>query len=469
MRFVTKLALLSISGALVLAAPATARDRVRIRGGGWGHGIGMSQYGALGRARAGDGPSKIVEHYYSRSQVKRRDMGRIRVGLLQYQRSISVSSEVFTKGGGKIAFKVKGQSDKVASGGPDANFRVEASGTGGMRLFKNGKQKKQNGVGVLGSPAHPLIALYAPFKSMVRVSEKGRAYAYGKLEFGTYPSGRCTNFCLRLVVVQPMQKYLYGLGEVPASWPQAALRAQVIAARSYALDKINRLGQHREPCDCAVFDSTYDQAYVGDSKRTESGQYWDDWKQAVDKTNRKVAVFNGHAIQALYSSSSGGHTEHNENVWGGSAVPYLRGVKDRADAVDDNPNHKWSLEMGFNEFESKLNAAYGIGKLKKFRLIEPFGVSGRVTVVKTGNRGGVKIVGSRKTVRKSGWEIRNLLGLKDTLFRVRIVHGVGRQFRSKHRRLAGATGAPTSRSYPVPRAGKRILVWPFLTTGLRPR
>ena len=457
MRFLIKLALLALAATLLIGGPTLAEDKVRIRGGGWGHGIGMSQYGALGRARAGDRPTKIVEHYYSRSQVRRRKTGRIRVGLLQYQGSIAVSSEAFTSGGGKIDFKVEGSPGKLATGGPDATFRVEASGTGGMRLYKNGDQVQNNGVGVFGSPAQPLVAIYERHDSMVRVPEKGHAYAYGRLEFGTYPSDRCGNFCLRLVVVQSMQKYLYGLGEVPASWPQSALKAQVIAARSYALDKVKRLGQHREPCDCAVFDSTFDQAYIGDSKRTGSGQYWDDWKRAVDTTDRKVAVFDGSAIQALYSSSSGGHTEHNENVWGGSALPYLRGVPDGPDAVGDNPNHKWRVVMGFNQFQSKLNAAFGIGNLKKFKVLKPRGVSGRVTVVKASDRGGVRIVGSRQTVRKSGWDVRNALGLRDTLFRVRIVHSVGQQFVTKYRRLDGATGRSTSRTYPVPRGGKRVL------------
>jgi stage II sporulation protein D len=440
MNFLIKLALLVLTATLLIGAPALAEDRVRIRGGGWGHGIGMSQYGALGRARAGDGSSKIVEHYYSRSQVRRRKTGRIRVGLLQYQGAIAVSSEAFTEGGGKIDFKVQGNSGKLATGGPDATFRVEASGTGGMRLYKNGEQVQKNGVGVFGNPAQPLVAIYQRYDSMVRVPEKGHAYAYGRLEFGTYPSDRCQNFCLRLVVIQSMQKYLYGLGEVPASWPQAALRAQVIAARSYALDKIKRLGQHREPCDCAVFDSTFDQAYIGDSKRTGSQQYWDDWKRAVDKTNRKVAVFDGSAIQALYSSSSGGHTEHNENVWGGSALPYLRGVADGPDAVADNPNHKWRVEMGFKQFESKLNAAFGIGKLKKFKVVKPRGVSGRVTVVNANGRGGVRIIGSRQTVRESGWDVRNALGLRDTLFRVRIIPSVAKREQAPATVRADRTG-----------------------------
>src|SRR5918999_4347066 len=81
--------------------PAHAARRVKVRGGGWGHGIGMSQYGAFGRARNGQGATKILEHYYSRANVRRANLPRtIRVGLLQYRSAVSSSSEVFSGGDG---------------------------------------------------------------------------------------------------------------------------------------------------------------------------------------------------------------------------------------------------------------------------------------------------------------------------------------------------------------------------------
>jgi hypothetical protein len=74
--------------------------------------------------------------------------------------------------------------------------------------------------------------------------------------------------------------------------------------------------------------------------------------------------------------------------------------------------------MTWAALRQKFDAQWGIGKLKKFKLIKPFGVSGRVTVVKSASTGGVKIVGSKETVRADGWDIRQVLGLKDTLFRI---------------------------------------------------
>jgi stage II sporulation protein D len=250
---------------VIAAAPASARTTVIISGGGWGHGIGMSQYGAFGRAQNGAGAEQILEHYYSGASVTKKTMGRIRVGLLQGRSGIRVTPRKFRDDGGLIVFKEQGTPGRIASGKPGATFRVESSGTGRMRLYKNDKLVKRNGRRVFGSPTHPLYLRYEKQGSMVHVTDKGIAYAYGQLEFGSYRSGSCdSGYCLRLVVILPMQKYIYGLGEVPSSWPDAALKAQAIAGRTYAYEKIRRLGQNRSPCACAVYDSVIDQAYIGD-------------------------------------------------------------------------------------------------------------------------------------------------------------------------------------------------------------
>ncbi|HJR46479.1 MAG TPA: SpoIID/LytB domain-containing protein [Actinomycetota bacterium] len=459
MRFFARVMGVALLLNLLPAGPALAARTVTITGGGWGHGMGMSQYGAYGRAKRGDAPQAILEHYYSGSQVTTTKMpSRIRVGLLEYRSSISASSSAYRSDGGRIIFKVQGTKGRIARGNAGANWRVEPSSTGGLRLYKNGNRVRKDGRTVFGDPAHPLVALFERYGSLIRISEKGISYAHGRMEFGTFATNRCNpGHCLRLVLSLPMQKYLYGLGEVPFSWPGAALRSQVIAARTYAYEKTTRSGQHRYPCDCAVYDSTLDQVYSGDSKRESSGQYWDDWTSAVDDTKDQVILHKGAPIQALYSSSSGGHTENNENVWGGTPLPYLRGVPDAPDNNDANPNFKWSVDMSYSSFQSKLNSAYGVGNVEKFTLVKPFGVSGRVTVVKPDNTGGVRIVGSKKTERVSGWSIRSTLALKDSLFRVQINYQVSSEMVRKYRRLDRAPGAPTSDSYRVPIGRDRSL------------
>ncbi|MGH2786479.1 MAG: SpoIID/LytB domain-containing protein [Actinomycetota bacterium] len=435
-----------VACALVLAMLATtgaqARRVVTIRGGGWGHGIGMSQYGAYGQALNGRSAKRILEKYYTDAHVATKEMpAKVRVGLMQTRTSIAFRSLARVNGGGEIAVKVEGASGFLARGGTNTQWRIERSPTGGLRLYKNGNRVVRNGRSVFGSTQRPLLVMFERYKSLADVEGKSYNYAYGRLSFGTYNSSSCgSDYCLRLVLSLPMQKYIYGLGEVPASWPGAVLKAQANAGRTYVYSKIVRLGQHLFPCDCAVVDTPADQAYIGDAKRTGSGPYWDEWKGAVDATRGKVVVYKGAPIQALYSSSSGGHTEHNENVWGGTPIPYLRGVPDPADDVPANPNHTWTLKMAWSAFSDKLNAAFGTGKLERFRVVAPRGVSGRVTVVKSVDRGGVRIVGSRKTARADGWDIRSAVGLKDTLFWITVKQVASPAFAPLHESLGGAGG-----------------------------
>ena len=461
-RWISTLLLISLVGALMAPTAARAGRTVTITGGGWGHGIGMSQYGAYGRALNGRSAAEILEHYYSGAKVGARKMPKVRVGLLQERNGIGLTSNPYLGGSGDVVWKISGQKGRLASGGPGTDWRIEPSATGGMRLYKNGDQIRRDGSGVFGGPQQRLVLVYERFGSLIDVSDKSYNYALGRLEVGTYATDRCEpGYCLRLVLQISMQKYLYGLAEVPSSWPAGVLRSQAIAGRTYAYEKWTRSGSHRYPCDCTVYDSTLDQAYAGDGKRTGSGAYWDDWKAAVDDTKDQVITHDGAPIQALYSSSSGGHTENNENVWGGTPLPYLRGVQDKPDAVSANPNHEWTpVKMSFGEFENKLQAAYGIGTLKQFSLEKPFGVSGRVTVVNDNGSGGVKIVGSKKTVRASGWSFRTAFGssiLKDTLFRVDISYEVGDQFLEAYRKLDKAPGEPTSSPYRVPIGAETVL------------
>jgi SpoIID/LytB domain protein len=422
----TLLASALVAGSFVLATPAAAGRTVTISGGGWGHGIGMSQYGAYGRAEKGKSASQIVEHYYSGARVTTTGMPGIRVGLLpNYGSSVSSISFGTTPGAGsgKIVVKVAGRAKRIAAGNSGDSWKVNASTTGALRIYKNGKRVKVDGASLFGGSDTPLVLRFEKFGSLLDVGGKSYDYAHGKAEIGSYASASCANEqCVRLTLALPMQKYLYGLAEVPSSWPAAVLQAQAMAGRTYAYSKISRSGQNRYPCACAVYDSTIDQAYAGDGKRTGSGIYWADWKAAVDDTKDQVINHSGEPIQALYSSSSGGHTENNENVWGGAPIPYLRGVPDGPDyAGGANPNFTWKVQMSWWKLRTKLNAAYGTGKLKRFEIVGPLGVSGRVTTVDRNNdTGGMRIVGSNKTVRLSGWETRQALGLKDSLFTVKV-------------------------------------------------
>ena len=107
-----------------------------------------------------------------------------------------------------------------------------------------------------------------------------------------------------------MQAYLYGISEVPASWPTEAHNAQAIAARTYAA---MRLANAAELHVDLVFDHVQDQYYTGYEK--ESSAQSDRWVAAVNATDQQIVIHNGAPISAFYFSSSGGATENSEYVF----------------------------------------------------------------------------------------------------------------------------------------------------------
>jgi SpoIID/LytB domain protein len=412
-------ALISASVLLASAPEALAARRVVISGGGWGHGVGLSQWGAYGRARRGLGAKRIIKHYYKGVRVARTKVpGKVRVGLLQGRSSISFRSRAARSGGGEIVFKVKGARRPVARGGPSTSFEARPASHGAVKLYKNGRRVRRGGRRSFGGRRRPLQVLYANHGSLVRVVQKDNLYAHGWMALDSYGSG-CSGGCLRLVTVVPIQKYLFGVDEVPASWPLEALKVQAVLARTYATYRVRTSGHHRPVCDCSVYDSTTDQVYNGYDRRLSAGSYYGKWKRAVKITKSKAVLYRGAPILSVYHSSSGGHTENNENVWGGLPVPYLRGVRDRPDNVSANPNHNWRVRMSRRSLSRKLDASFNTGRLRRLRIVKPRGVSGRVTVVKSATRGGARVVGSRRTVRVSGSQLRLALELRDTLFRFR--------------------------------------------------
>lgn len=410
---------LAIVAATLPVLPAQAATRVIITGGGWGHGLGLSQWGAYERAGNGWRAGRILRHYYTDTTVKATNLpNQVRVGLLQNQSEIAFTSDALRSGGGTLAFAIKG-SEPFVTGGSNATWTVRPGPRGSIYLYKNGDVVRDDGDRTLGGK-RPVIVEYEPYNTLVNVVDKSMGYKHGEMILDSYGGSCLDGRCLRLVAQVPMEDYLLGIAEVSASWPKESLRTQAIIARTYASYKIKTSGQHRSTCDCAVYDSSYDQVYLGDDRRLAAGSYWRNWKRAVRSTEDQAVLYNGAPILSLYMSSSGGHTEDNEDVWGGTPLPYLRGVNDRADSTSANINHKWREEMSWSSFSSQLDAYFGTGAVQRFTLEKPFGVSGRVTVVKSDGSGGVRIVGSARTVRASGYQVKSALGLNDTLFRVEI-------------------------------------------------
>lgn len=228
----------------------------------------------------------------------------------------------------------------------------------------------------------------------------GRRYR-GSLELRHRGAG------LTAVNIVPVDDYLLSVvpEEMPTDWPAEALKAQSVAARSFALKS---RGRHAaEGYDLCT--TTHCQLYKGiASEKTAS-------TAAVRATRGEVLTYGGQPIEALFHTDSGGMTESSEDVWG-NPIPYLRAVRDTP--LGTMP---WTKTVSKADLEKKLAAkGHAIGRLRAIEL-SPLAV-GRAAKDRTAS-GRVKamtVTGTKGTATFSGNAWRSLLGLKSTLFSAKL-------------------------------------------------
>jgi stage II sporulation protein D len=329
---------------LLLAPNAQAGVRWVVLGHGFGHGVGMSQYGAYGYATHGKGYGFILGHYYSGTTI----------GKLGGPRIVRVLLDV---SGSDIGF-----SGATSACGKtlDAGRGYEAHRAGSsVRLRSSGRRPIAN----CGR------ALRAAGKGQVTID--GNLYR-GALEVVPTESDAGS---LNEINALPVDQYVKGVvpNESPPSWPQAELRAQAVAARSFALT--GAVGGN----GFDLYDDTRSQVYEGMSSEVASTN------EAAEATRGQVVMYGGKIAVTYFSACSGGQTESVQNVFFGPAIPYLVGVPDPYDGAC--PLHNWKLEFSGPEISSRLGA-YLHGKLKQV-VITKRGVSPRIVEAKLIGTGGV--------------------------------------------------------------------------------
>jgi SpoIID/LytB domain protein len=157
---------------------------------------------------------------------------------------------------------------------------------------------------------------------------------------------------LSIMLTLPFERYLEGLAEVPPTWPAAALEAQVIAARTYALAHIGWTGQQGETLRTPICASTDCQVYGGIAVPPTPGiQRWD---AAVARTQGQVLLYGDRPADTVYFSTSNGHTYGNDQVFGSAPLPYLRPVVERDDHA--SPTSHWRVPLPFGPLATFLQA-----------------------------------------------------------------------------------------------------------------
>jgi stage II sporulation protein D len=362
---------------LVAACPAGAgaAERWSVRGAGWGHGIGMSQWGAYGYAKHGVGHREILRHYYRDTEIGSVSGGAVRV-LLQPNRPVVYFRHATQAG------------DRALNEG--SSYRATREGDNVVLRSSSGRRM-------------------ATFPGVMRVVGGKHVRLMGRAENGVRDGlyrdhleiRTASGSGLNAINAVDMDDYLLGVvpSESPAAWPAAALEAQAVAARSYALaSNVNGKGFDQY----ADTRSQVYRGYLGETPTTNA---------AVAATAGEVVTYGGKIATTFFFSTSGGYTENVENVFtGGSPKPWLKGVEDPYD--DPSPYHRWGP---FSYSRATLAARLGgwvKGRLKSFKVLKR-GVSPRVVKA--------RINGSRGSTVVTGAQIRTRLGLRDTWFYVRRV------------------------------------------------
>jgi SpoIID/LytB domain protein len=317
-RYLALIVLISLTS--ISSAYAVVPKSFSFTGSGFGHGVGLSQYGAKGQALEGKSATEILKYYFPQADVTPVvDTATISVNIAHKVSALSIVIPVTDSAtvaidtavvtslpqNSPLNFAVSGRSI-TGPGGIGRTWTIRWNNPQSIVSVNYGKTKFQ--------VAHGYLRLKA-------VNAPGIGF---RIE--------ATNL-LRL-----RDQYLYGIAEVPSSWPEAALQSQAIASRTYALMRMNSI---KKACDCHVYNSMYDQAFVGYSKEGEP-RYGQFWKAAVDATlvdeSRGLAVtIDQLPVSVFFSSSSGGITQRAVDVWG-TDIPHLVNVPD-----------PWSIDPAVNK------------------------------------------------------------------------------------------------------------------------
>lgn len=216
----------------------------------------------------------------------------------------------------------------------------------------------------------------------VRFAGSGQPVRVGEASFrGSVVFNPNRRGLLTSINVLPLEDYLLGVvpNEMPAGWPLEALKAQALAARSYAVRQRNRHGQD----GFDLCSTVHCQAYGGKGSEHPRSS------QAVVATSGQVITFDGAVIDAVYHAHAGGHTRDSEHVWGGVA-PYLRGV-----AIPEEPPLTWTHRVAVGEFERRLRGRQvNVAHVTDVRVAEHADVGHVRSVRVTSLLGAVEISGS---------------------------------------------------------------------------
>jgi stage II sporulation protein D len=371
-RTAAALALMSLA-ALAAAPGAPAAGRLVIKGHGFGHGIGMSQYGALGYAQHGASYTDILGHYYEDTSVVplADPPNAVRV-LLQSGRRAVVSGITAAPHGRKLNAK--------------STYSVSRVGAQLGLYAASGRR-----IGTYAAPLRLTTRKAGAFTLRGPAANGTRNGRYrGALEVRASARG------VQAIDAVGLENYVRGVvsAESPAGWPAEALKAQAVAARTYAVT--TNVGTTTDGID--QYADTRSQMYKGVAAEFPSTD------AAVAATADQVVADAGKPVTTYFFSTSGGHTENIEDSFIG-ALPrtWLKGVDDPYDSI--SPRHNWGpITFSQASVQAKLKGLVR-GSFRGITVLQR-GSSPRIVRAEINGTGGVTQV--------TGPQLRARFGLFDT-------------------------------------------------------
>nr|WP_300148336.1 SpoIID/LytB domain-containing protein [Propionicimonas sp.] len=368
------------------SAVAPKSGAVTVTGAGWGHGKGMSQWGAYGAASKGLKYAEIVDFYYPGTDLDDLTGGNLIRVLISADNDNILH---FRPASGLTVTDSAGVTYKLPTGSKYTKWRVSRSGSKRVLAYrsKSGKYVK------VSTRLDPKKVWYVEngTSGTVKLALPGtsdRTYR-GRL------AARFSGKSLKTVNYLSIEAYLRSVvpSEMPGSWPAEALKAQSVAARTYAA----KLRATTSSTIYDLCDTSACQVYKGTSTEYSATD------KAVSATAGKVVEYKGKLALTMFSASNGGWSAS-----GGSDYPYLKAKQDPYDGV--KRDQSWSVTLS----SSKVQKAYpSVGTLKSVQVTERDGdgtYGGRVDKV--------KITGSKGSVSVSGGSFKSTFGLKERLFKI---------------------------------------------------
>ncbi|MBU1023331.1 SpoIID/LytB domain-containing protein, partial [bacterium] len=238
------------------------------------------------------------------------------------------------------------------------------------------------------------------YSSLIFTPEKGSFIKFNNKEYRGTIRAVATKTGIWVVNQVDIEDYLYGVVpfEVPMSWNLEAVKAQAVAARTYAVRCLSQYG-HGE---FDVYDSTKDQVYGGISGEAEKAI------EAVEGTRGIILSYQGWPIKAYYHADAGGQTEEGKYIFPGD-LPYLTSVPSK----DDLETHRWHFILKKSELAKSMKSwGKDVGEIKNVQI---------TAKSPTGRPRTIEVLGSKKSHEFSSNDFRKMIGagrIRSTLFTI---------------------------------------------------